>query len=505
MYKWILITVASITVPACRTYQVQTVPNPDAQRILTKADWQKRRQIEIYFDGTSNNWSARTNVRRRFEVAAQAEDPARPCLYVEGVGTDSLSGKIFGVGMKSRVLTAYKFLARNWRCRPAGDVPPGEDDRILIFGFSRGAFQARMLTGLMAHCGLPHLPRWHTGSRTPKPTASEEKALDQLAEDAWKYCEKHLLDPTQQEAAGGPEVWRKRLDDNRRTLQAAMKQRHPGFVWDNPPIKLLALWDTVPGLSFVKLSTLGEPEGGHQRFKVRPYPNMETIVHALSLDDRRSKFEPLLVGAPVDPAATNVYEVWFPGVHSDVGGGYSDSNDMSGTSFNWLHRIMQQRKITTKSTIVYEDPLALTHHPEDLWMHRLTSENVPRKIPAGAHVDRSTFRRADGQSHAEEGRRYVFYTTRNPVVGGPADGQVLDAVKAGKGRSAHESYLRQFGLFLHDDQADFEKALPESGKNATGPLSISQMAATWNETPKADAEPAPAATNDKPALSPPAR
>lgn len=494
--KWYLLALL-LMLPACRTYQVQAVPNPDTQRNLTSADWKNRRQIEIYFDGTSNNWAARTNVRRRFEVAAQSEDPARPCLYVEGVGTDSLSGKVFGVGMKSRVLTAYKFLARHWRHRE--DITdPDQKDRILIFGFSRGAFQARMLTGLMAHCGLPHMEHWNR--KTYRPSAKEEAELDRLAEDVWKYCEENLFDPTRVEAErGGAATWRKKLAANRVELQNAMRKRHPQFQWDNPPIKLLAVWDTVPGLSFVKLSSLGEPEQKHQRYKVRPYPNIETVVHAISLDDRRSKFEPLLVGAPVDPAATSVYEVWFPGVHSDVGGGYNDSNDMSGTSFNWLHRIMLQRGITTKSTLVYEDPLALMHHPEDLWMHRLTSKKLPRRIPAGSWVDRTAFRRADGQSHAEEGRRYVVYTTSNPIEGGPAHNQVLDVAKAGKGRESQGAFLKALGLQLHDDRADTEKALPTSGRHAAKPLSVSQAAAAWNSTPKPETnEPPAAATQAEP-------
>ncbi|MCX6851432.1 MAG: DUF2235 domain-containing protein [Verrucomicrobia bacterium] len=486
------LSLALVLLSSCRTYQVQPVPNPETPRMLTKKDRENRRQIEIYFDGTSNDWSARTNVRRRFEVAAQPEDPARPCLYIEGVGTDSLSGKIFGVGMKSRVLTAYKFLARNWR---HGDGTSATADQILIFGFSRGAFQARMLTGLMAHCGLPRLPGWE-GRASSKLRKAEEAELDRLAEDVWAYCEKYLTDPTQQEAAGGPAVWRSRLAANQKSLQAAMSGRHPHFQWSQPSIKLLALWDTVPGLPFSKLSSLGEPEKGRQLYKVRPYPNVETVVHALSLDDRRSKFEPLLVGAPVDPAATNVYEVWFPGVHSDVGGGYQDSNDMAGISFNWLHRIMKQRGIISKPTIVYDDPLAIMHHPEDAWMHRLTSKNVPRKVPAGAWIDRTAFRRADGESHPEEGRRYKIYATSNPVVGGPAARQILKLAEAGKGRPAQEDYLRKLGLVLHDDSAGYEQSLPESGKKAAGPLSISQMAAAWNEAPK------PAATKTETAAVP---
>jgi hypothetical protein len=468
-----LILLTILMQASCSTYKTQVVPNPEAPRFFSANDRKLPRQIEVYFDGTANDWAARTNVRRRFEVAAQAEDPFRPCLYIEGVGTDSLTGKIFGVGMKSRVLTAYKFLARNRR--PA--TTTRSEDSLLIFGFSRGAFQARMLAGLMAHCGLPHLC---SGRFTPE----QEKSLDQLAEDVWKYCEDNLVDLTQKEVrAGGPDAWRRHLADNRRKLQEALSPSYPGVTWTEPTIKLLAIWDTVPGLSFTKLSEMGEPEKGHQRYKVAAYPNIQTIVHALSLDDQRSKFEPLPVGAPIDPVATNVYEVWFPGAHSDVGGGYGDSNDMAGTSYNWLHRIMNQRGIATRKTVVYEDPNALMHHPEEQWIHRLTSDSLPRRLPAGSHIDRSAFRRADGNAHPEENRsKYVIYSTTNRIANGPTKGQVLDVSRAGKNRADQEAYLKKLGLVFHDDTgATLEKALAEKGVQ---PLSISQMAAAWNEKPE---------------------
>ena len=126
---------------------IQVVPNPTTDRRLNPLEIGQAKQIQVFFDGTANDWSARTNVRRRFELLASAEDPQFPCLYFEGVGTESLAGKAFGLGMKQRVIKAYTFLAHHWS--------PNRKDRIHIYGFSRGAFQARMLAGLMAHCGLP--------------------------------------------------------------------------------------------------------------------------------------------------------------------------------------------------------------------------------------------------------------------------------------------------------------------------------------------------------------
>lgn len=486
----ILFTCIAVSLPAsCSSvYKTQVVPNPNAPRILSAEDQKSPRQIEIYFDGTSNDWAARTNVRRRFEAAALAEDPAQPCLYIEGVGTKGVSGKAFGLGMKSRVLDAYKFLARHYRVRTASRP----DDRILVFGFSRGAFQARMLTGLMAHCGLPC-----TGN-----ARVDERALDALAGEVWTYCEEHLVDLTKEESEqGGPARWRARLADNRSRLQAALSPRHPGYSWANPAVKLLAIWDTVPGLSFTALSQMEQPVNGRQRYKVGAYPNVETIVHALSLDDRRSKFEPLVVGPPIDPPATNVYEVWFPGAHSDVGGGYSDSNDMAGTSFNWLHRILRQRGITTRDTKVYEDSTALMHHPEGNLVHQVTGENVPRKVPAGAQIDRSVFRRADGHAYPEERSPQLrLYTTSNLINGGPGHNQILDAAQAGKTRTEQEAYLKKLGLVFHDDTGQTaEKALPEKGVQ---PLTITQMAAAWNEKPDPPAAPPAPARNENFAPAP---
>lgn len=261
-----LIPLAILMLASCSAYKTQVVPNPEAPRFFSANDRKLPRQIEVYFDGTANDWAARTNVRRRFEVAAQAEDPFRPCLYIEGVGTDSLTGKIFGVGMKSRVLTAYKFLARNRR--PATSAR--SEDSLLIFGFSRGAFQARMLAGLMAHCGLPHISAGRLSSE-------QEKSLDRLAEDVWKYCEDNLVDLTKNEAReGGPAAWRRHLADNRRKLQQYLAPRHPGVTWTEPTIKLLAIWDTVPGLSFTKLSEMGEPKKAISATKSPPIQTSRT-------------------------------------------------------------------------------------------------------------------------------------------------------------------------------------------------------------------------------------
>ncbi|MDB6137649.1 MAG: hypothetical protein JWO94_721, partial [Verrucomicrobiaceae bacterium] len=251
---------AMLLLSACQNldHMVQITPKT-IPRALSPQDEKASHQIELFFDGTSNDWQARTNVRRRFEMVAWQEDPAFPCCYIEGVGEGnslgSLSGKVFGFGMKSRVLQGYNFLARNWR----------KGDTVFIFGFSRGAFEARMLAGLLAHCGLP------SALKEPYPSRRLDRTLDQI----YDYCAASLKDP---EGAPTAKDWDTALSNNRRQTQRTFASS--GFAFNDGnqvKIEFLGLWDTVPGLPFIKsLTEMATPQPGRpQEYKVRPYPNIK--------------------------------------------------------------------------------------------------------------------------------------------------------------------------------------------------------------------------------------
>lgn len=376
--RFLFLTALVSTLAAC-AYKTQPVPNPSTARLLIPGQEGSQRTIQIFFDGTSNDWLARTNVRRRFEIAAAAESPFAPCLYVEGVGVNTLSGKVLGTGIKNRVLKGYQFLARNWS--------PGRKDKIYLYGFSRGAFQARVLAGMMAHCGLPDA----------EGSGLSDQQLEALSEEVWDYSHAHLKDLLG--AGHGTEAWKTHLLKNRTAVQTQFR----GAKFHNPSIQMMAIWDTVPGLPFTKMDELEAPsENKKQLYKVRPYPNLELVMHALALDDRRSRFAPLLVGPPLDPA-TKVYEVWFPGAHSDVGGGYGDSNDMAGLSLHWMHEVMLERKLTQRIQGFYRDAQSVLHHPEKSAAMKLINRDQRRLLPHGSTLDFSIFRRADGRPHPEEG------------------------------------------------------------------------------------------------------
>lgn len=358
--RLIPVLVALVFAGCAASPRPQLVPNPVHATTLANSS----RKLIVFLDGTSNEWRARTNVRRFFELAAAQEDPRRLCFWMEGVGTDSLVGKILGKGMRPRIMAAYDFLARNHR----------EGDEIYVFGYSRGAFQARALCGMLAHCGL---------------YAMETKASDRYArrdepiplDKIWKLY-RDLPEPPR----GGPDI-EALLRGNRN----AVAQRI-GRSFKPVEVRFLGLWDTVPGLQFTRFNDDGEQTYRGRRldrppYKVKPYPNIRTIAHALSIDEKRSQFRPLLVGPPLAPARTDVHEVWFPGVHSDVGGGYTDSNEMASLSLAWMIELLDGDSVIPGVYKLWLDARGgIIHHSERDFWGALGSDEVARQVPPGSAV-----------------------------------------------------------------------------------------------------------------------
>lgn len=352
----------------------QMAPNP-AHVQSTK----EPRKLFVFLDGTSNDWRARTNVRRLFELVAAQEDPTRLCLWVEGVGTKGVLGKGLGLGMKPRIMAGYGFLARNYR----------KGDEIYVFGFSRGALEARALCGMLAHCGLC------------RPQGAGEVPLDRI----WDECrrlEEESISGLENRAEIG-RVFERRLKTNR----AQVRGDFPGRVFADVRVKFLGLWDTVPGLQFTKFNSSGEQVkdgrvNPQPRYKVKPYPNIDRIAQALSMDEVRSKFEPLLVGPPLVADKPEVFEVWFPGAHSDIGGGYSDSNEMAGVSLDWMLRLLGEDALIPGAYRVSADARGILHHPElDFW-GSFASQRQQRLLPKNAIVHESFLNRVEATAPLRE-------------------------------------------------------------------------------------------------------
>jgi len=282
--------------------------------------------IVILSDGTGNSASAvfKTNVWRLYQAIDQKEPPgAAPrqvAYYDDGVGTSSfrplaLLGGVFGVGLKRNVLDLYRFVCRNYQ--------PG--DSIYAFGFSRGAFTIRTTIGLLAREGIVQ--------------CSTEEELSRASTDAYRANRRCFES----------KIWYvERLRDMRDAIIRARRKRRghkpyediEKYVLPTKPeqeIKFVGVFDTVAAYGL----PISELTRGIDRW-VWPLsmPNytlsekVQAARHALALDDERDTFHPLVwdevreaklvEGGKVAPG--RLLQVWFNGMHSDIGGGYPDDS-----------------------------------------------------------------------------------------------------------------------------------------------------------------------------------
>jgi uncharacterized protein (DUF2235 family) len=316
------------------------------------------RHVAIFLDGTHNGVVSDTHIKRLHSLTVLQKRDDIAALYVEGVGVGSdLLGMTMGYGIKRRVLVAYEFLLRH--AKPT--------DQIHIFGFSRGAYEARILTSLLYHAGLPQA-RGH-----------DPGALARAVYDAVKY----VPTPDRPDA------------DRLPTVRSTLTQKYTfDQALSSVEVRTLGLWDTVEALGFPDWpSRIVEKLGGPAPEVVVDEPNqrygdqlcnVRHAYHALSIDDNREWiFTPLLLGRKhltefcaknkavaaegrVLDLPTRIAEVWFAGAHSDVGGGYADSG-LGGLSLNWMIQQIEPTGLLPKGAAVNEDARGPSHDPEAGW------------------------------------------------------------------------------------------------------------------------------------------
>ncbi|QSN64244.1 DUF2235 domain-containing protein [Caballeronia sp. M1242] len=283
--------------------------------------------IVVLSDGTGNSSAKaqRTNVWRMFQALDQSASD-QIAFYDDGVGTSSnkylaLVGGAFGYGLKRNVIDLYKFVCRNYR--------PGDD--ISGFGFSRGAFTIRVLVGLIDSEGLLE--------------ATSEEDLDRDARRAYRHYRSARF-PSKSPIVRGLRALRDGV------LWASDRvQRRPHYAQvekrRNIPIRFLGLWDTVSayGVPILPLKRAIDATIWPMMFgDLKLSPHVKRACHALSLDDERSTFHPLLwdetdepqIGAAhgrIEPG--RITQAWFPGVHCNVGGGYPE-DQLSLVSLHWI-------------------------------------------------------------------------------------------------------------------------------------------------------------------------
>ena len=263
------------------------------------------RNIILCFDGTNDEYSAvHTNVVRLYTLLDRNRTD-QLAYYQPGIGTFAPAGiwgrtkrRVFsqidlaiGWFLKEHVTCGYRFLMRYYQ----------PSDNIFIFGFSRGAYTGRVLVAMLNRVGLL--------------TAGNEE----LIAFAWK---KYRTDD--------PKIVGKFRESFSRPVK----------------VRFIGVWDTVSSIGWPWRPrhlpyTGGDPSSELHYHSGPEHPSAAEVTrHAMALDERRGYFAPdlWLFG----PADSDILQVWFPGVHSDVGGGYEGLPSLSMISLKWMVREAEQ-------------------------------------------------------------------------------------------------------------------------------------------------------------------
>ena len=322
------------------------------------------KSLLLFADGTWNDPSSETNIYRLFEAfdggpANEVEAThevghhryrtgfSQIALYLEGVGADEKlmdpTEAAFGIGVHKKVLDGFLLISELFE----------HGDLIHLFGFSRGSYTVRSLAGMISSVGLM------------RPDDTRKWGARKIAEQLWK---------------------RYKLG------QGPMDPEAPSLSHDKP-IRFLGVWDTVGALGIPSSSV--DTEQDHQNLDFAS-PQLSSRVafgrQALAIDETRVDYSPCLW-----QSRSGVKQLWFSGVHSDIGGGYADKA-LADLTVEWMLQEMKQLELglefTPSQLNLKPDPLGEQHDEvvNGKWKGRPIG---PRVIPAEVQFHESVFQRFD--------------------------------------------------------------------------------------------------------------
>ncbi|HEV2153262.1 DUF2235 domain-containing protein [Bradyrhizobium sp.] len=288
-----------------------------------------RRKLVLFADGTGNAFTTQESSVWRLYEALDHTEPDQIAHYIKGVGTAgwaplaALDGAT-GIGVPSNVRKLYRFLCWNWR----------EGDEIYIFGFSRGAFTARTLAAMISSQGL--VPA--VIDDTPVSHAEMERNV----KAAWREYRRATVPWTK----SLPTIWVTRWIRDLLLFiyhgicghRSYADVRSRMGVRKDVEIEFLGLFDTVEafGVPVEELRLAIDWAIWPISFRNhRLSHKVRQACHALALDDERTTFHPLRIDQSHLADGQVVKEVWFAGVHSDIGGGYPEST-LSFVPLVWM-------------------------------------------------------------------------------------------------------------------------------------------------------------------------
>jgi uncharacterized protein (DUF2235 family) len=283
------------------------------------------RNLVVCLDGTNNEpETGTTNVARIYDVAEKSDrqlvyyDPgvgtmgSRAAVTQAGLAFSRFAGLAAGHGIRDNIEEAYTWLSKNYQL----------GDEIYVFGFSRGAYTARALTGMLRTVGLlrrgtenlvPYAMKLYA---QPGPRKAGSNSSDTATKDAERKFWKLRSEFKRQ--FGHPDF-----------PDAFDEQRQPQKL-----VHFLGVWDTVKSVGWLNLKA---------RIEMARWPftsnvvNIGTARHAMAIDERRKPYGIYRFRQDlVDRTDDNYQEMWFAGVHSDVGGQFPDDHGLSDIAFAWM-------------------------------------------------------------------------------------------------------------------------------------------------------------------------
>jgi len=249
------------------------------------------KNIIVMSDGTGQEGGKgnNSNIYKLFNMLTD-RTPKQTAFYDRGVGTGArkIISMVTGLGFSKNIQDGYRFIFENYE---AGD-------RIFLFGFSRGAATVRSLSSFIHYFGI--LPQ----------------SRPELISQAYRIYK--IKDRQRRE----------------RKANAFIARHHTMWV----RVHFLGCYDTVAALGFPipLLSAILDrfPLFRHKFHDFHLSKSVENAYHALAIDDERKVFHPVLWQAETEPYQS-VKQVWFCGMHTDVGGGYKEQQ-LSDISLNWM-------------------------------------------------------------------------------------------------------------------------------------------------------------------------
>ena len=307
--------------------------------------YDKAKDIAVFIDGTafkpsdsSNIYKLNLNLKQRKNLLS---------FYTVGVGAGpdaKSSGQFLGVGLSKDVQNAYLFICQNYS--------KTRNDRIHLFGFSRGAYTCKIITNLVYTAGLLNLDN-----------INDEKLQQKFIRKLYKaYLSKKTAEGRKQDINQVIAKWENKLG-------IKIKRRF------DINIETLNLFDTV--------EALGTPDNSFNpccpnKNHLEQFCNVKKVNHAVSIDDNRARiFTPILASCSCISDCKNrtlddfVNEVWFAGAHSDVGGGYKNDkgemdDDLAQIPLKWMMNNLINYNLFKNDLVVNETHINAKAHDAEI-------------------------------------------------------------------------------------------------------------------------------------------